>query len=656
MLKHQLIGKRYDQPERLGPTGTFWTFVTVEARGSAFYHGLVERGFLELVPIGKRDRLGKEVAFGMRFRILTVLALIVGLISTTMVVSAQNTSTYDFAEPEFEQVWERTDYPVDQLEVARTWIWGPEPRSEGLLEEYAESPTGERLVQYFDKSRMEFPWRDGQDDDSPWYITQGLLAHELMTGALQVGDDSFIQYAPADIPVAGDPDDPLGPTYAVMGSLMGGEAHAPGDLITTILTSDGTLSDNPSLEIHGVTADYYIEETEHTIASVFWEFMNAEGLIYDDGDYVEDALFADPFYAIGFPITEAYWGWVKVDETQQNVLIQCFERHCLTYTPDNPDGWQVESGNIGLHYHTWRYHIVPHLDPIEPPVEISIELSPEEATNPHFTPQWLEVFEEEFEFWVMMEIGPEAWEELTEVEQADLIEESIPEFWETAIGHPAPNMHSVEAIVEINGEVVDSGAVDVTIEVDDTGAIIFDGQVDIEDGAATITYDVTDYADASESTDNTITVGYNGAESQASVTWVPILEYEYEQEPTYVFLNHYFHQLTLEPAGPVSELGEWHDVIATVLDQFGQPIEDENLTLSITGANENPTETTSYDPEDIDTVVWEPDPWEGLTNENGQRAFSYIGEHVGEDVVTVTIESDTELSESLTIEWVEPEE
>jgi N-acetylmuramoyl-L-alanine amidase len=38
-----------------------------------------------------------------------------------------------------------------------------------------------------------------------------------------------------------------------------------------------------------------------------------------------------------------------------DVLIQCFERRCLTYTPSNPIGWQVEAGNIGRHYHAWRY-------------------------------------------------------------------------------------------------------------------------------------------------------------------------------------------------------------------------------------------------------------------------------------------------------------
>ncbi len=39
----------------------------------------------------------------------------------------------------------------------------------------------------------------------------------------------------------------------------------------------------------------------------------------------------------------------------EDVLLQCFERRCLTYTPTNDPGWEVEAGNVGLHYFIWRY-------------------------------------------------------------------------------------------------------------------------------------------------------------------------------------------------------------------------------------------------------------------------------------------------------------
>src|SRR3546814_3493255 len=39
--------------------------------------------------------------------------------------------------------------------ISRTWMWGQEAFTGAVYEEYAESPSGQRLVQYFDKARME---------------------------------------------------------------------------------------------------------------------------------------------------------------------------------------------------------------------------------------------------------------------------------------------------------------------------------------------------------------------------------------------------------------------------------------------------------------------------------------------------------------------
>ena len=35
--------------------------------------------------------------------------------------------------------------------------------------------------------------------------------------------------------------------------------------------------------------------------------------------------------------------------------MQAFERRVLTFTPSNAATFQVEFGNIGSHYYTWRY-------------------------------------------------------------------------------------------------------------------------------------------------------------------------------------------------------------------------------------------------------------------------------------------------------------
>src|SRR5436853_5323314 len=64
-------------------------------------------------------------------------------------------SPVQFAQPAFETTWRHTDAPVASSIVKRTWFWGPSPNSAGLTEEYIQGIGGKRLVQYFDKSRME---------------------------------------------------------------------------------------------------------------------------------------------------------------------------------------------------------------------------------------------------------------------------------------------------------------------------------------------------------------------------------------------------------------------------------------------------------------------------------------------------------------------
>ncbi len=265
----------------------------------------------------------------------------------------------------YSQTWERTDKPVGDLRVDRTWMWGPETFTGTLLEPYLEGAQGEgsfglRAVRYFDKSRMEIT-NPAIDPAGDWYVTNGLLVVELVTGRLQLGDSEFEQLEPAQVNVAGDATDPTGPTYATFGSLLNAAPYAGGATITTRLDRDGNLSDDPSLAAFGVTAAYLVDVPgiRHQVASPFWAFMNSSGLVHEDGDFVNAPLFAPWFYATGLPISEAYWATVEVGGVARDVLMQCFERRCLTYTPDNPAGWQVEAGNVGRHYYMWRYERPP---------------------------------------------------------------------------------------------------------------------------------------------------------------------------------------------------------------------------------------------------------------------------------------------------------
>jgi hypothetical protein len=250
--------------------------------------------------------------------------------------------------------WQRTDKPVMDGVVNRTWMWGPATTAYLTWEHYAEAPEGERKVIYFDKSRMEIT--DPNDDrDDPWFVSNGLLVVELMTGQLQTGHNSFEQHSPANVNVAGDADDPNGVTYAMMAGLrVPYTGPEPGPLTWTIDRA-GNVGTDARFASYDVGVEWYAPATGHWVAEPFWEFMNSTGTVWEDEQYRNEALFADPFYATGYPITEAYWVEVLLEGQPEDVLLQCFERRCLTYTPTNDPGWEVEAGNVGLHYYIWRY-------------------------------------------------------------------------------------------------------------------------------------------------------------------------------------------------------------------------------------------------------------------------------------------------------------
>ena len=281
-------------------------------------------------------------------RKLTLLLTLVLATASIATVTAQP------VDSQFLQTWRRTDLPVSTGQTSRTWMWGPDAFTSVLTEEYAESPGGERQVQYFDKSRMEITDPAG-DQTSQWYVTNGLLSTELITGRMQIGHDTFEQREPADIPVAGDPGSTTTPTYATLQPLLTGEKHTESGTITAVLDAEGNVTADPDLVRYGIIAQPTNAPTNHTIASVFWEFLVSEGMVFEDGEYVRDDLFVEPWYPTGYPITEAFWTETEVAGTSKQVLLQCFERRCLTYTPDNPDGWRVEAGNVGQHYYSWRY-------------------------------------------------------------------------------------------------------------------------------------------------------------------------------------------------------------------------------------------------------------------------------------------------------------
>ncbi len=300
--------------------------------------------------------------------LLTLCILAPLVLGLTTPGSAQATP-----DPAMDRTWARTDYPVAQGDVSRTWMWGPVVRHE-VSEPYAEAPGGQRAVVYFDKARMELTTEAGVSPDSPWYVTNGLLVTEMVTGQLQVGNSAFEPRPAAQINVAGDPDDTGGPTYATFAPLQSAAPHAEGATITARLSRSGIVTNDPTLATYGATAGPLVEVPGllHRVASPFWAFMTSSGSVWQDGALLDAPLFENAYYATGYPISEAYWTTVRVAGAPRDVLVQCFQRRCLTWTPGNAPGWEVEAGNVGQHYWLWR-----SCEPTGPAV-----LAPDLATLP----------------------------------------------------------------------------------------------------------------------------------------------------------------------------------------------------------------------------------------------------------------------------------
>lgn len=297
-------------------------------------------------------------------------ALPVLIIGALLVVDAQVVFADDHFEidrEEFELVWERTEAPVADGETQRSWLWGPEPRTAGMLERYIDSPDEERTVQYFDKGRMEVN-DPSADPSDPWFVTSGLLTRELISGTIQIGDDAFLDTGQgASIQVAGDYLNPF-PQYRHMAEVIDqGHPDRTGEIADTVLTPDGldpeiAPPEDPDAEFvhhivyHGPDA----VDVGYNIPRAFWEYLNATGTVYNGDGIPENA---DPLfswiYVMGFPIADAFWAEVPVGGVTQWVLIQPFERRVLTYTPANDPEWQVEMGNIGQHYRDWRSQYFP---------------------------------------------------------------------------------------------------------------------------------------------------------------------------------------------------------------------------------------------------------------------------------------------------------
>jgi len=289
----------------------------------------------------------------MRKRFAGMVAAVVAAVG----LFVSSVSAIGIGDTAFQRLWDRQDLVVSQGGSDRSWTWGPGPISEVLEEKLIQGVGGNRRVQYFDKSRMEIN-DPNADSRSDWYVTNGLLPIELITGKQQTGYDYSKEYemrGPARISAIGDPGN--FPTYADLLPLY----QNPGTLNASELNKAVTRLYNAGGNTTEFT-DYSTDQNTilvqgdngHGIAQGFLNFMNQEGVVYINGQSIRQQLYS-PVFVFGLPVTEPYWVKSKVGGKDVPILFQVFERRVLTYNPANQPAFRVEMGNVGQHYYQWRY-------------------------------------------------------------------------------------------------------------------------------------------------------------------------------------------------------------------------------------------------------------------------------------------------------------
>ncbi|NWJ44360.1 MAG: cellulase family glycosylhydrolase [Chloroflexi bacterium] len=306
--------------------------------------------------------------------------------STITNAVASSAAVPGFVNPAFQDLWLKTDLPVETGKAVRSFLWGPAVQAaQGQFAEfYDNSPNNYRLVQYFDKTRMEVNNRYA-NPSGDFYVSNGLLVAELISGYQQEGDTRFRFVGPAEVPIAGDPGEvnPLSPVYASFRNVASTDQSNPlskaatnqiGKRTTGTINKAGDVGNDPTKAgIDGTDIVYYDSSFGHNIPRKLWDYLNQVGptLAADGSTLVQGQKVFNWVSAMGFPITEPYWTQAMVAGKPTDVLVQAFQRRVLTYTPSNPKEFQVEMGNVGQHYYKWRFPSGPrnYIPPRDVPLQ-----------------------------------------------------------------------------------------------------------------------------------------------------------------------------------------------------------------------------------------------------------------------------------------------
>ena len=266
---------------------------------------------------------------------LLLLAVVV-LISVSF-LPVRKSDKPSFANPLFEQLWTEQTAAAGNVD-----LWGSEPLL-WRVEPYADASDGRRVVQYFDRGRMELTPTDNGGTE----VTEGLLALELTTGEIRLGSKLLQYQDPPTTAIDSGTSDPTVATYAGLARVVEQRATDESSNHTSLdlwINAAGSVSQKapPS----SVWDTQYVQTTGHNLPDVFANLFKQNP--FGQMTWVE---------ALGYPISEPYWTTYRRNGEALPSLVQVFERRVLVYTPSLQPSEQITLANVGRHYYRWRYGV-----------------------------------------------------------------------------------------------------------------------------------------------------------------------------------------------------------------------------------------------------------------------------------------------------------
>jgi hypothetical protein len=270
--------------------------------------------------------------------LIAIFLLLAGITASQLPI--HHSESPQFASPAFQRVWSNEAAAATRV----IDLWGGDPLV-SRVEPYFGAPNDRRVVQYFDRGRMEVEAGSGE-------VTQGKLALELTSGEIDLGGNLTLERQSPEIPIdSAEPDEGV-PTWLTLSQIVGDSASdrsATSERIIEALSRTGTYEARSTPEVRRYAA--YIDETGHNLPDVTVD-------LFERPEF-QNERWLDSF---GYPISEPYWTSYHRQDDLMPALVQVFERRVLIYTPGLDEARSFTTPSSGRHYAIWRYGSGPYIE------------------------------------------------------------------------------------------------------------------------------------------------------------------------------------------------------------------------------------------------------------------------------------------------------